>query len=303
MKDIVLPTMEPAQVEQEIGNFILSQVLKSGYTGAVIGLSGGVDSTTTAALAKHAFDTYNKTQPDTTLELVGYILPSRTNNPADTEDGKRVAERLGIRYEIHSIEPVLEAFKTTNPESFEHKYDKGNLASRIRANVLNTKSATERKILLGTGNKDEDFGIGYYTLFGDGAVHISPIGGLPKRLVCQMAAYLGFPDIAKRTPTAGLEPGQTDFGDLGYTYDVVEIVTEGIRKGLSEDTIARNETVRSYVTTSNREYAGIFGAPKFHNTETVIHDIWMRHHYIAKKKAEILHPEIAPVTLSHEVPR
>ena len=69
--------------------------------------------------------------------------------------------------------------------------------------------------VIGTGNRDEDYGVGYYTLFGGGAVHLSPIGNLPKRMVREMAAYLGFDDLAERVSTAGLEPGQTCFKDLG----------------------------------------------------------------------------------------
>ena len=116
-----------------------------------------------------------------------------------------VAKYLGIRYEIHAIENLLESYRLTNPEAFESNFHKGNMISRIRANVLSTKAATETKILAGTGNKDEDFGIGYYTLFGDGAVHISPIAGLPKRLVREMAAYLRLDkQIIQREPSAGL---------------------------------------------------------------------------------------------------
>jgi len=82
-------------------------------------------------------------------------------------------------------------------------------------------------LVVGTGNKDEDFGVAYYTLFGDGAVHLSPIGNLPKRLVREMAAYLGFDDLAGRVSMAGLEPGQTSFKDLGCDYEFAEVVLAG----------------------------------------------------------------------------
>ncbi|MBI5698415.1 MAG: NAD(+) synthase, partial [Thaumarchaeota archaeon] len=298
-KRILLPMMDAELVAMEIGEFVVNEVLKHNSTGCVIGLSGGVDSTTTAAVIKRAFNRYNAEHtvdytvkhtaehagmPEKKLELVGYMLPSKINDTKDTEDGIIVAERLGIRYEVQSIDAIVDAYKTTNPEAFpencenhrnrplwvplrftksllaywlgsisgipkientsgerytpdftrfhpvfsifEYNYHKGNLMSRIRANVLSTRAATENKTVAGTGNKDEDFSIGYYTLFGDGAVHISPIGALPKRLVRQMASYLGFSNLANRTPTAGLEPGQTDFRDLGYDYDLVEIVIE-----------------------------------------------------------------------------
>ena len=286
---IKLPYMNPEQVADEIGNFIVEQLARFGMTGGVIGLSGGVDSTTTAALAKRAFDRYIG---DEKLELVSCLLPSNVNNSADTDDGRRVAEKLGIRYELLNIQPVVEAFRATNPEAFEKSYDLGNLMSRIRANILSTKSATEKKCVIGTGNKDEDFGIGYYTLFGDGAVHMSPIGNLSKRLVRQMAEYLGFAETAKREPTAGLEPGQTDAKDLGYGYDAVEIVLEGLRQGFAAEILSQHPQVRGTIEP-------MLAVSKFSNVQQVVDDILKRHYTMALPKQEIIHPPAADVTLEY----
>jgi len=296
-KRIKLPIMNPEIVRKEIGEFIIKEITKCGCTGGVIGLSGGVDSTTTAALAQIAFNGYNRYHLDK-LELVGYILPSKINSKEDTEDGKRVAERLGIRCEICNLEPIVEAHKQTNPEVFGSEYDKGNMISRIRANVLGTKAATERKIIIGTGNKDEDFGIGYYTLFGDGAVHISPIGNLSKRLVRQMAEYLGFKEIARKEPTAGLEPGQTDFKDLGYYYDLVEIVTEGIHQGFKAKDLVKHSQVTSLASRQIELYEKSFGKKKFEMIEDIVYDI-IRRHKIAKIKSGILSPPIACINLEY----
>ena len=139
---IKLAKMDPKQVADEIGDFILRKVLEMKKTGGVIGLSGGVDSTCVAALAKRAFDRHNAKHPKHPLEVVGYLLPSNTNHPKDAEDGLKVATRLGIRHEVQSIEAIVEAFKTTNPEALGHKYHRGNLSSEIRAVVLHTKAAT-----------------------------------------------------------------------------------------------------------------------------------------------------------------
>lgn len=283
---ILLPEMDPELVSKEIENFIVEKVRECGYTGGVVGLSGGVDSTTTAALAKRGFDRYG-------LELVGYILSSSANGPKDTKDGIKVAEKLGIRYEVQNIEPIIKAYSTTNPETLENGFHKGNLMSRIRANILSTKAATEKKIVIGTGNKDEDFGIGYYTLFGDGAVHISPIGNLPKRLVRQMATYLGFEEVANREPTAGLEKGQTDFKDLGYNYDAVEIVIEGLRQGVKQEELVDHSQVKEIIE-PQLEFS------KFYNVKDVVNDIARRHYNIALTKAKIIHPPIAEVTLKYE---
>jgi NAD+ synthase len=289
MKPIKLPYINPGVAAAEIGHFIADRAQRFG-TGGVIGLSGGVDSTLAAALAKQGFDHYNAAQ-NANLELVAYMLPSKVNPKTDEEDGIKVAERLKIRYEVLSIQPIVEAYRHTNPEAFSAHYHEGNLMSRIRANILNTKSATEKKPVIGTGNKDEDFGIGYYTLFGDGAVHFSPIGGLSKRLVCELASYMGFEGIASKAPAAGLEPEQTDFKDLGYRYDAVEIVTEGLSQGFTPFELYTHPQVEAIVRPQLR-------ASKHRSIEQVVEDI-VRRHRIAISKAKLIHPEIAPVSLEY----
>jgi len=272
-----------------IGDFIVKQCLDHGSTGGVIGLSGGVDSTSVAALAHYGFSRYNSSVGQQKLELVGYMLPSKTNALADTSDGEKVAQRLGIRYDIISIEPLLEEFRKYTPKAFVHGYDKGNVASRLRANILSTMGATENKSVIGTGNKDEDFGVGYYTLFGDGAVHFSPIGLCPKRIVREIAAYLGFPDLANRIPTAGLEPNQTDFGDLGYRYETVELITGGLEQGLTREELLGHSVVHTYALHDMKLYTRDFGKPKFTRVEDLVQDIFRRNH-IAGEKAKIINP-------------
>lgn len=301
MKNIKIASMNPEVVAEEIGEFIVRKTIELGKKGAILGLSGGVDSTTVAALAKRAFDKNNFKNPGDNLELVGYLLPSNTNNPADLEDGLKVAKRLGIRYEIVNIEPFVEAYGKIDSKTFNSKFHKGNLMSEIRALVLHRKSASENKILLGTGNRDEDFGVGYYTLFGDGAVHISPIGELPKRLVRQMAIYLGFEDLANRVPTAGLEPGQTDFKDLGYYYETVELISEAIRQGFFREEILTHHQILDFIKKDFENYEKLFGveARKFKVSRELIEDV-LRRNKDAQNKAKLIHPEAPEVSLEYE---
>jgi len=294
---IKLANMDPGQVADEIGDFIIRTVRKLNKTGGVVGLSGGVDSTCVAALAKRAFDRYNAQSPGQPLEIVGYILPSKTNAPGDAEDAIKVATKLGIRHEIRSIEAIVAAFQSTNAEALGDKYHRGNLTSEIRAVVLHTKAATENKAVIGTGNKDEDYGVAYYTLFGDGAVHLSPLGNLPKRLVRELAVYLGFDDLSGRVSTAGLEPGQTSFKDLGCDYEFAELVLNGLDQGLQPEELAVHSQVAPYARQQIEKYAQWYGTPKFATVEALVNEILARHR-VALLKAEIVNPEIAPVTLT-----
>jgi NAD+ synthase len=298
MKKIKLPRMDCETVSREIGRFVIESVLAIGATGCVVGLSGGLDSSTTAALINKAFVKNNQAR-DEHLELVGYILPTRINQEADLRDAEALVKALAIRCETHSIEKPVEAFTHTNPEAFKINYHRGNLISRVRANVLSTKAATERKILVGTGNRDEDFGIGYYTLFGDGAVHISPIAGLSKRLVREMALFLGVDEsIVRRVPTAGLEPGQSDYKDLGYDYDVVELITEGLEQGFTDRQLATHDQVVPLVEKQIEHYRSVYGKTQLDSVEKVVADIHRRHQ-TARGKVNIVHPPTPQISLTY----
>jgi len=300
MKQIKLATMNSEQVADEIGNFLVKEIIEEGKTGGVIGLSGGVDSTCTAALAKRALNKYNLENPEKKLELVGYLLPSKLNEKADEDDGRKVATRLGIRCELINIQPLVEAKLIVQPNVMSNKFHKGNQISELRAGVLHGQAAFENKIVIGTGNKDEDFGVGYYTLFGDGAVRVSPLGMLPKRLVRELARYLGFEDLADRISSPGLEPNQTAFCDLGYEYTIiVELYANGIEQGFSREELLVNPQLIKEAESNIEKYQKLFGFKKFQNAFDLIKDIEKRNK-IAIGKSRILSPPMAKITLNYE---
>ncbi|HIH24713.1 TPA: hypothetical protein HA251_06795 [Candidatus Woesearchaeota archaeon] len=114
-----------------------------------------------------------------------------------------------------------------------------------------------------------------------------------------MARHLGFADLADREPTAGLEPKQTDFGDLGYSYDLVEIVSEGLEQGIPSDALARHQQVASVFERDNARYTSLFGTPKFTDAAQAVYDV-LRRNESANAKASIIHPPSPEVTLRYE---
>jgi len=234
---ISLPKIDPGLASKDIQEFIVETVLAAGKSGGVIGLSGGIDSTTVAYLTKNAFDRYNDENPGKdSLNLYGLVMPAKANREADTQDGIKVAELLGIEYDIVEIQPLADAFINARPKKIEGEFHKGNLSSEMRAIVLSREAAARNILVLGTGNKDEDYCLGYFTKRGDGSVDLSPIGSLHKRQVRQVAKHLGVPEyLIHRVSTAGLYEGQTDEGDLGFSYLEAEIVVTGKDQGLTRE--------------------------------------------------------------------
>ncbi len=300
---IKLPHMNPGKVSREIEDFIIQETLRFNCTGCVIGLSGGVDSSTVAGLAKRAFNRHNKYGPkdngkseNDELELVGYILPSDVNSPDNTNGGIKLAEKLSLRYKTIGIEPFVRPFEEQMAGAVEDKTRKGNLMSRIRANILHTAAAEEKKLVIGTGNKDEDYVLGYYTHFGDGAVHISPIGNLSKRLVREMCGYIGLEEYAGVTPTAELEARQTDFRDLGYHYRTAELISEGYDQGLNPKELYSNKQVIESIGLDIAEYKEKFGRSRFNSAKETVYDV-LHKRAIAELKAQLVNPKRADVSL------
>jgi NH3-dependent NAD+ synthetase len=115
-----------------------------------------------------------------------------------------------------------------------------------------------------------------------------------------MAAYLGLDkQIIHREPTAGLEPGQSDFKDLGYDYDVVEIVAEGFNQGFSTEQLTKHPQILPLIEKQIKRYQKIYGNTKFTSAEGVVQDVLKRHAQ-AKRKLQILHPPAPIITLSYE---
>jgi NAD+ synthase len=214
--DLRLSEPELQARREHIVAFVAETVEAAGAEGAVIGLSGGIDSTTVAHLAVEALG------PD---RVRGLSMPSDVNPEADETDAERVAESLDIEYDVIDVAPIVEAFvDAAPPAAADDRTALGNVRVRTRA-VLNYFLANAGDLLvLGTGNRAEA-ATGYFTKYGDQAVDCNPIGNLYKCQVRQLARAVGVPeDLVTRTPSAGMWEGQTDEAEMGLGYDELDAI-------------------------------------------------------------------------------
>ncbi len=213
-----LPSIEPPQAIEVIVGFIRSQLAQTGFTRLVVGLSGGVDSATVAFLAARAID------PD---NLLAVRMPYRTSSEASEIDALSVVDALGCRTERVEITPMVEPMLALIGSDGRVAGDalnvrSGNVMARQRMIVLYDRSASFDALVIGTSNKTEAL-LGYGTLHGDMAAALAPIGDLYKSQLRSVAAELGVPqEILDKPPSADLWPGQTDEGELGRSYDLLD---------------------------------------------------------------------------------
>jgi NAD+ synthase len=147
-------------------------------------------------------------------------MPYRTSSAASRGDAETVVAALGCASEVIDISPMVDAYLAAEPDASPVR--RGNFMARQRMAVLYDRSVTWGGLVVGTGNKTESL-IGYTTVFGDAACAFNPIGDLYKSQVRQVAAAMGVPDaIIRKAPSADLWPGQTDEGEAGFTYPVLD---------------------------------------------------------------------------------
>ena len=197
---------------------------KCGFASAVIGLSGGIDSAVTAAVAVDALGAEN---------VRGVAMPSQYSSQGSLEDAEHLANALGIQYDVVPIEPVFEQLKSQLGEIFEGlKEDttEENMQARIRGNILMSMSHKFSSLLLTTGNKSE-LAVGYCTLYGDMCGGLAVISDLPKTKVYSLAKWINrdreiIPDSTlTKPPSAELRPGQVDQDSLP-PYDMLDSILE-----------------------------------------------------------------------------
>jgi NAD+ synthase len=204
-----------------ITTWIKDQVERSGTKGAVLGLSGGLDSAVVGALCARALG-------DSAL---GIILPCESS-AQDVEHAELVGKAIGLRTELVSLDGSLASLEAVLPDA--QRSARANLKPRLRMVALYHYANRLSYLVAGTGNRSEIM-LGYSTKHGDGAADILPIGGLYKTQVRELARELGIPtEIIDKPPSAGLWEGQTDEAELGMSYEEIDRALEAIDTGRDE---------------------------------------------------------------------
>ncbi len=188
--------------------FIKSEVTRVGFSRAVIGLSGGIDSALACYLAVEALGAEN---------VLAVRMPYKTSSPDSLAHAGLVIEDLGIPSLTVDITGMVDALYAQFPEA--NALRRGNAMARARMIVLFDQSAAFNGLVMGTGNKTEIL-LGYSTWYGDSASALNPVGDLYKGQVRQLSRAVGVPaPIVDKPPSADLWGGQTDEAELGFTYE------------------------------------------------------------------------------------
>lgn len=214
--------MEPEQLAREISSWMSQMVREAGMKGVVTGLSGGVDSSLVAVLAKRASD----------LEVLGLILPCHSS-PLDEEHARLLARKFEIEIQRIDLAPAYDELLWVLPAGDE--VAAGNLKARLRMISWYHFAKLRQCLVAGAGNRSE-VAVGYFTKYGDGGADILPLGNLLKTEVRTLAGHVGIPsEIIDKPPSAGLWEGQTDEEELGLTYEQLDAALIALEEGRTQD--------------------------------------------------------------------
>jgi NAD+ synthase len=203
--------IDPELVRKILTEFIRSEITRVGFSRAVVNLSGGIDSAVSFVLAVEALGPQN---------VLAIRLPYKNSSADSLEHAQVLIDHLGCPSVTIPITEMTDPLIAREPGMSGIR--KGNIMARARMIVAYDQSEAFKGLVVGTGNKTEIL-LGYTTLYGDSACALNPIGDLYKTQVRQLAWSLGIPEpIIAKPPSADLWTGQTDEGELGFTYEEVD---------------------------------------------------------------------------------
>lgn len=203
-----------SKVEDVLVKWLQEKVKEAGAEGAVIGLSGGIDSAVTAVLCQKAFGD----------NILGVIMPCYSSEE-DEEDAELLAETFKLKYISRDLNSTFDELLMTlegNIEKGKNNLSIANIKPRLRMITLYYYAARHNYLVVGTDNWSE-LKVGYFTKYGDGGIDITPLGSLVKFEVWELAKHLGIPEkIITKPPSAGLWDQQTDEDEMGVSYAVLD---------------------------------------------------------------------------------
>lgn len=210
--DLTPLRIDEALVRKMLVGFLRDETLKTGAKRVVLGVSGGVDSAVVAALAAEALGPAN---------VLGLFTPYRASSGRSRDDALTVARVFGIRLEEVPITAQVDAYFSGLADV--DRVRMGNKMARERKSIEYDRSWPDG-LVLGTSNKTELL-LGYGTQFGDLACALNPVGDLYKTQLRELAAHVGVPrPVIDKAPSADLWEGQTDEGELGFTYEQADVI-------------------------------------------------------------------------------
>ncbi len=204
-------TINPNLARQILTGFIRSEITRVGFARAVVGLSGGIDSALSCALAAEALGAEN---------VLAVRMPYKASSRDSLDHAQLLIDQLGVQSETIEITDMVDPLINKDPDM--SKTRKGNIMARARMIVLYDRSEDFKGLVVGTSNKTEIL-LGYSTLWGDMASALNPIGDLYKTQVRQLSRDMSIPaPIIDKPPSADLWANQTDENELGFTYEEVD---------------------------------------------------------------------------------
>ena len=240
------PRINAALTAQWLVAFLQDElVARRGMQHVVVGLSGGVDSAVTAFLCARALEPKN---------VHAIRMPYKSSSKESLTDAQLVVDALGIDERTIEITGAVDGYLQFEPDADARR--RGNVMARLRMVVLFDQSAKFNALPIGTGNKTERL-LGYFTWHADDTPPVNPIGDLYKTQVWELARYLGVPaQLVDKAPSADLEAGQTDEGDLGITYAKADAILARMLEGYSNAQLVERGFKQSDVDLVRRRLDG-----------------------------------------------
>ena len=196
-----------------VARFVQRELARAGRQRVILGLSGGIDSALTCLLCARALGAE---------AVIAMALPHALSSPSSEQDARVLADQLGVTLTRYEITDMVDAVERAYPGLSGRR--RGNLMARSRMMVLYDQSEAYQALVVGSSNRTEML-LGYFTIHADNAAAFRPLAHLYKCQVRQLARHLGAPEvILAKAPSADLWEGQTDEGELGFTYDQADAV-------------------------------------------------------------------------------